>query len=171
MASQLTNIKSILFIFRYFYSFRLGIFDPVVYAQFNYPVARTVPFDTLIYRTKLIDEYAWMSRPENEKEMLEFARLQGELTKSILDSITGTEILIKVLNTIEESYSPEEISVKGTQGNQLYYSKQVQEKSALFKRDGLWVKKRKLWFIPLLFIAENIELKNIALPIINLCSP
>lgn len=114
----------------------LGTFDASVYAQFSYPVAAKVPFDTLIYQTKLSDEYAWMSRPENEKEMLAFARLQGELTKSILDSITGSETILEVMDSIEASYSPDEIVVKGAQGNLLYYSKQVQEKQALFRRDG-----------------------------------
>jgi protease II len=138
----------------------LGIIDASLYAQFNYPVARAVSFDTLIYQTKLSDEYAWMSRPENENEMLEFARLQGQLTESILDSITGTEIIIEVMNSIEESYNPEEISVKGVQGNQLYYSKQVQEKQALFRRDGYMGKEEEVMVFPMVINNRKYRIKK-----------
>ncbi|MBL0073991.1 MAG: hypothetical protein IPP34_20210 [Bacteroidetes bacterium] len=133
-----------------------GSFDSELYAQFNFPVARKVPFDTLIYQTKLSDEYSWMSRPENEEEMLAFARLQGELTKSILDSITGTEIIEEVLENIEKSYSPDEITIKGVQDNLLYYTKEAQEKPALFKRNGYIAKEEEVLPYPLLLTVENI---------------
>ena len=63
-------------------------------AQIKYPLARTEPFDTIIYGKKISDPYFWMSRKENEKEMLDFSRAQGKLTRSILDSIPGTETLM-----------------------------------------------------------------------------
>lgn len=134
----------------------LVTFDVSLYAQFNYPVARTVPFDTLIYQHKLSDEYAWMSRPENENEMLEFARKQGQLTESILDRITGTEIIMDVMKSIEESYSPDEISVKGVQGNQLYFSK----KGALFRRDGYMGKEEEVLVFPIVINNRKYRIKK-----------
>jgi len=37
---------------------------------FSYPITRTEAFDTVIYNKKLCDNYAWISRSENEVEML-----------------------------------------------------------------------------------------------------
>ncbi len=137
-----------------------GSFDSELYAQFNFPVARKVPFDTLIYQTKLSDEYSWMSRPENEEEMLAFARLQGELTKSILDSITGTEIIEEVLENIEKSYSPDEITIKGVQDNLLYYTKEAQEKPALFKRNGYIAKEEEVLPLPVVINSRKYRIKK-----------
>ncbi|MCZ2458491.1 MAG: hypothetical protein LC128_02600 [Chitinophagales bacterium] len=62
-------------------------------SQFAYPTVRKVPFDTILFHQNISDEYYWMSRKENEAEMLEFSKKQGKLTQQVLDSVTGTEIL------------------------------------------------------------------------------
>ena len=51
-------------------------------AQYNYPVVRTEPFDTIIYG-KINDPYFWMSRKANEKELLELTKAQVSLTRNI----------------------------------------------------------------------------------------
>lgn len=50
-------------------------------------------FDTVIYNKKISDDYFWMRRTANEKEMLDFSKQQGLLTQSILDGIPGTEAM------------------------------------------------------------------------------
>src|SRR5690606_33141912 len=92
------------------------------FAQFNYPVTKMEAFDTVIYNRKLTDNYAWLSRSENEKEMLNWSRQQGEFTNILLDSIPGTEILDSLFEKLYVP-KPDEIIVKGTQGNDVYYYK------------------------------------------------
>jgi len=53
------------------------------YAQLKYPAARKEAFDTVIYGRKLTDDYFWMSRKYNEKEVTEFSRQQGKLAQNI----------------------------------------------------------------------------------------
>ncbi len=64
-------------------------------AQFKYPASRKEPFDTVIYGKKISDEYFWMSRKENAEEVKEFSTQQGGFAQTILDSIPGTEIIMK----------------------------------------------------------------------------
>ncbi len=49
------------------------------YAQLKYPAARKEAFDTVIYDRKLSDDYFWMSRKYNEKEVIAFSKQQGKL--------------------------------------------------------------------------------------------
>jgi protease II len=104
-----------------FLSLLFGVFNLTLYAQFKYPAARKESFDTLIYQKKLRDDYSWLSRPENEKEMLGFAKAQGKFTEDILDSITGSELIRDVIQKLDDSYNPEEIVVRGVQGTLIYY--------------------------------------------------
>ncbi len=149
------NCKRVIFLFLIF-----GVFDSTLYAQFKYPTARKESFDTLIYQKKLSDEYSWMSRPENEKEMLEFAKAQGKFTEDILDSITGTELIRDVLKKIDDSYNPEEIVVRGVQGTQLYYYKPGQEKRALLRRDGYNGKEEKVMDLPIIINSNKYQVKK-----------
>ncbi|MCF8247085.1 MAG: prolyl oligopeptidase family serine peptidase [Saprospiraceae bacterium] len=102
-----------------------------VFAQYNYPVARTEPFDTLIFDQKISDEYFWMSRKNNEPEMLEFAKQQSNLTQSYLDSIPGTDA---IMNEIGDGYfalQNEIWNVKPANGG-IYYQRDIPE-------EGVWL--------------------------------
>lgn len=56
--------------------FYMSMVHTSTFAQITYPVARTEPFDTVIYGKKISDEYFWMSRQKHEKEMLDFCSQQ-----------------------------------------------------------------------------------------------
>ncbi|MEP6712224.1 MAG: hypothetical protein ABJA37_07410, partial [Ferruginibacter sp.] len=107
------------------------------YAQINYPFARQQNFDTVIYNQKLSDQYAWMSRPENETEMLAWAKAQGNFTDSLLDKISGDEKLYPIIEKLMQP-NDDEIIVKGIQGNNLYYLKMMPDKKRwLMKQQGI----------------------------------
>ena len=91
-------------------------------AQYNYPVVRTEPFDTIIYGKKINDPYFWMSRKANEKELLELTKAQVSLTRNILDSITGTEILLKEWEEDYSAFDDELWDLKAV-GNIIYYNR------------------------------------------------
>lgn len=104
-------------------------------AQLKYPVARTEPFDTVIYEKKISDAYFWMSRKENEKEMLDYCKQQGQLTKSILDSIPGTAL---IENDLGEAYAAlqDELWDLKSVGNYIYYQRDI-------PKEGTWLCRRK----------------------------
>jgi len=104
------------------------------FAQLIYPVARTETFDTLIYGKKISDEYFWMSRKEHEKEMLDFSKQQGKLTQTILDSLPGTEILLREWDEAYATLQDEIWSLKTT-GNAIYYQRDV-------PGEGTWLCRR-----------------------------
>lgn len=146
---------------KFFLVISLSLITSITYAQkIEYPAARKEVFDTTIYGVKLSDPYSWMSRPENEKEMLGFARMQGKLTESILDSITGTEILNAVYEKIMMADNPDEISVWGTQGNRLYYNKPNQDKLALYMRDAGSAKEEKILDLPVIINNKKYRVKK-----------
>ncbi|HMU46337.1 MAG TPA: hypothetical protein PKC72_08220 [Chitinophagaceae bacterium] len=103
-------------------------------AQFNYPVARTEPFDTLIYGKKISDPYFWMSRKANEKEMLDFSKAQVTLTKSLLDSIPGTETLMKEWGDAYGYFQDELWNLKAV-GKTIYYNRDI-------PGEGTWLCRR-----------------------------
>jgi len=95
-------------------------------SQFAYPTVRKLPFDTILFHQKISDEYYWMSRKENETEMLEFSKKQGKLTQQVLDSVTGTEILGQQLYEVFGEIQPEIWSMKPA-GGFLYYYRDIPE--------------------------------------------
>lgn len=103
-------------------------------AQYAYPIARTKTFDTIIYGQKLSDPYFWMSRKSNETEMLNYGRAQVLLTKSILDSVSGTE---KLLEQWSEAYDgiDDELWDLQTVGNTIYYNRYI-------PGEGVWLCRR-----------------------------
>ncbi len=111
------------------------IFIEISYAQFKYPFARKESFDTVIYGKKISDQYFWMSRKENEKEVTAFSRAQGQLAHSILDSITGTEIILtewdQAMNAIKD-----EIWNGRAVGDYIYYNREI-------AGEGVWFCRRK----------------------------
>ena len=114
------------------------------FAQFNYPVARTEVFDTLIYGKKINDSYFWMSRKVNEKEMLDFSKAEVQLTLSILDSIPGTKILLKEW---DEAYTSlqDELWILKASGNSIYYNRDIPDEGAwLCRRVTPDVKEEKI---------------------------
>ena len=127
-------IKSLYYCFILFF-FITGIASN---AQFKYPPARKQAFDTVIYNTKLSDEYRWMSLPDNKKEMEEYAREQGKLTEAMLDSISGTDMITALRKKVNESFSPDDMDVFGVQEKTMYYYKLVDGKNKwhLMNRQG-----------------------------------
>ncbi len=106
-------------------------------AQFKYPAARKEAFDTTIYGRKLSDDYFWMSRNINEKEVTEFSRQQGKLAQSILDSIPGSAIIEKEWKGAIAALDDEIWSGK-TVGQYIYYSRVIPEEGSWYcRRKGL----------------------------------
>ncbi|MGB4845292.1 MAG: prolyl oligopeptidase family serine peptidase, partial [Ferruginibacter sp.] len=112
----------------------LSLYTSYCFAQFNYPIARTEPFDTVIYGKKISDPYFWMSRTANKKEMLEFSRAQANLTLSLLDSIPGTEILLGEWDKAYASLQDELWALKAV-GSAIYYNRDI-------PGEGAWLCKR-----------------------------
>jgi len=104
-------------------------------AQFKYPAARKETFDTTIYGRKLSDDYFWMSRKYNEKEVTAFSRQQGKLAQSILDSIGGSAMIEKEWNEAFATLDDEIWNGK-TVGEYIYYSRVIPE-------EGTWYCRRK----------------------------
>lgn len=104
-------------------------------AQFKYPAARKETFDTVIYGRKLSDDYFWISRKYNEKEVKEFSRQQGKLAQSILDSIPGTATIEKEWNEAFATLDDEIWNGK-TVGEYIYYSRVI-------PKEGTWYCRRK----------------------------
>lgn len=121
-------------------SFRLYIFllfilcDFETVAQYNYPIARTEPFDTVIYGKKITDPYYWMSRKANEKEMIDFSKKQLTLTKSLLDSIPGTDTLLREWDEAYDALRDELWSLKAI-GTTIYYNRSI-------PNEGSWLCRR-----------------------------
>lgn len=107
----------------------------IAHAQLKYPVARTEPFDTVIYGKKISDHYFWMSRDHNEKEVTAFCRQQGKLAQTILDSIPGSNIIEKEWNEAFAALDDEIWNGK-TAGEYIYYSRFI-------TKEGTWYCRRK----------------------------
>ncbi|MCL6460694.1 MAG: prolyl oligopeptidase family serine peptidase [Flavobacterium micromati] len=104
-------------------------------AQFKYPTARKEAFDSLIHGRKLIDDYFWMSRKNNEKEVTEFSRQQSKLTQTIFDSIPGDSIIEKEWNDAFTTLD-DELWNGETVGEYIYYSRVI-------PKEGMWYCRRK----------------------------
>lgn len=105
------------------------------HAQFKYPVARTEPFDTVIFDQKISDEYFWLSRKSNEPEMLEFAKQQSKLTQHYLDSIPGTDAIMNEIGDAYYALQEELWNVKSVSGG-IYYQREIPD-------EGVWLCRRK----------------------------
>ncbi|MGZ8550518.1 MAG: prolyl oligopeptidase family serine peptidase [Chitinophagaceae bacterium] len=104
-------------------------------AQFKYPAARKEAFDTVIYGRKLSDDYFWMSRAYNEKEVIEFSRQQGKQAQTILDSIPGSTLIEKDWNEAIAALDDEIWNGK-TVGEYIYYNRVI-------SNEGTWYCRRK----------------------------
>jgi prolyl oligopeptidase len=104
-------------------------------AQFKYPSARKEVFDTVIYGRKLSDDYFWMSRKYNEKEVAEFSRQQGKIAQTTLDSIPGSTIIEKELGEAI-AVLDDEIWNGKTVDEYIYYSRVI-------PKEGTWYCRRK----------------------------
>src|SRR5690606_18913977 len=130
-------------------------------AQYNFPAIKKEAFDTVIYNRKLTDNYAWLSRPENEKEMLNWSRQQGEFTNNLLDSIPGTEILDTLFQKLYIP-KPDEIIVKGTQGNDIYYYKTMADGNRWLLRKSNNQDEEKIAKLPFTFHGKKFTAKKFA---------
>jgi len=106
-----------------------------IVAQLKYPVARKEHFDTTIYGAKITDDYFWMSRAANEKEMMDFGRQQVKLTQHILDSIPGTEMISNELGEAYAALQDELWNLKAI-NNYIYYQRDI-------PKEGVWLCRRK----------------------------
>lgn len=129
------NRKPMLISFRFYILTCLMLFSLFSFAQIDYPVARTQPFDTVIYGQQLSDPYFWMSRKANEAEMLDFCKAEVDITLDILDSIPGTEILLDEWDAAFIGLQDELWSLT-TVGNSIYYNRDI-------PGEGVWLCRRK----------------------------
>lgn len=109
------------------------ICNQAMQGQIKYPDARKEPFDTVIFKQKISDEYYWMSRKNNETEMLAFSKKQGELTRHVLDSVPGTEWLQNQLGEVFDELQPEIWALKPA-GGYLYYNRDIPNKGTTLCR-------------------------------------
>lgn len=113
-------------------------------AQIQYPIARKVPFDTIIQDIKIMDDYYWMSQPENRDETMDFCRAQANLSLSILNSIPGMDILQDEIDEVYSSMSEEIWNLQTAQGF-IYYNRDIPgEGATLCRRQGLNGEEEKL---------------------------
>jgi len=106
-------------------------------AQFQYPEAKREAFDTTIYDRRLSDDYFWMSRKSNEKEVTEFSMQQSQFAQSILDSIPGSDIIEQEWNDAFAALDDEIWDCK-TVGEYIYYSSVISEEGSWYcRRKGL----------------------------------
>jgi len=120
----------------------------IAQSVFSYPITRTEAFDTVIYNKKLSDNYAWLSRSENEVEMLAWAKNQSIFTNNVLDSISGNDIIEDLLDKIY-SANQNDVIVRGTQGNDIYYSRTMSDKKRwLLKKTNGYGKDEQIISIP-----------------------
>lgn len=94
------------------------------FSQFSYPVARKEPFDTTIFNIKMSDDYFWMSRAENEREMQDFSRQQGQLAQQVLDRIPGMDVLQKETEELFTAMQ-DEVWRMTTAGGNIYYYRDI----------------------------------------------
>ncbi len=120
--------------FRFYMLTLLACYNLSVLAQFNYPVARTEDFDTLIYGKKISDPYFWMSRKNNEKEMLDFSKAEVTLTRTLLDSVPGTETLMSEWENAYSYFQDELWNLKAV-GKSIYYNRDI-------PGEGTWLCRR-----------------------------
>ncbi len=140
----------------------LNVSNSIAQNTYSYPAAKTEAFDTLIYQQKLSDNYAWMSRPENEKELLNWAKAETNFTNEVLDSLNGNDTISKVYQDILSSLQ-EEIIVKGTQGNDVYYYKKMEDaKRWLVKKTSHEALEEKIMTLPFTFNGANYTAKKFA---------
>jgi prolyl oligopeptidase len=105
------------------------------YAQIKYPVAKKEAFDTVIYAKKISDDYFWMSRKSNEREVAEFSRQQTKLAQTLLDSIPGNALIEKEWNEAIAALDNEIWSGKAV-GEYIYYNRVI-------PNEGTWYCRRK----------------------------
>ena len=122
------------------------------HSQIKYPIPRKENFDTTIYNQKLVDPYFWMSRKENEEEMLAFSRAQTDLSRSMLDSIPGTET---IMEDWAASYSnlDDELWKLQTVRNNIYYSRYI-------PGEGSWICRRTSVDAPEEKILKNVQING-----------
>ncbi len=101
--------------------------------SFDYPAARKEPFDTTIFDITLSDDYFWMSRKENEKEMIDFSRQQGQLAQQVLDTLPGTGVLQGELGELFTGMQ-DEIWNLVPAGGYIYYYRDIPEEGATLCR-------------------------------------
>ena len=112
--------------------------------SFNYPVARKESFDTTIFGVALHDDYRWMDRKQNEKELHEFSRAQGTLALQVLDTIPGTEILQNEVNNLFIEMQDEVWNMTQAGGNLYYYRDIPGEGTTLCRRKDASAAEEKL---------------------------
>lgn len=150
-------MEKIIFIF-----FLLFEVVSITQAQVVYPTTPKVPYDTIIYSKNISDEFAWLSRPENEAQMLQWAKEQTNFTYNLLDGLPGTEILLSLLEKVNTP-NPDEIIVKGTQGNNIYYYKKLPDgqRWLLRKKEGENTEE-KILVVPFLVNGKKYSAKKFA---------
>jgi prolyl oligopeptidase len=124
-----------------------------VHAQFQYPVARTEPFDTFIYNQKISDNYFWMSRPQHQAEMQDFCKQQDAFAKTILDSIP---VPVWLEEDWGEAYAALDAELWGlsTVCNSLYYMRYVPD-------EGNWLCHRENISAPEEKILQRVEINGV----------
>lgn len=93
-------------------------------ASFDYPLARKEKFDTAIFDVPIADEYFWMSRKVNVKEVRDFSQKQGKFAQHLLDSIPGTDLLNEELGNLFASMQ-HEVWAMTTAAGYIYYYRDV----------------------------------------------
>src|SRR5690349_7790422 len=94
------------------------------FTQIQYRIARKVAFDTLIQGIKITDDYFWMSKSQNRKEVEDYCHQQTNLSLSVLDSIPGLDVLQTELDDVYASMADEIWNLQ-ISGEFIYYYRDI----------------------------------------------
>ena len=113
-------------------------------AQLIYPKARTEQFDTTVMGIRISAPYFWMERKENEAEMLQFCKEQGELAEQVINKISGLPLLEKEIGELYSGLQSEIWNLQ-TVGDYFYYYRDTEDQGpTLCRRKGLSGEEEKI---------------------------
>lgn len=128
-------------------SFSIG----TAFAQFNYPVTKTVEESDTYFGITYKDPYRWL---ENFKdpEVVKWFKQQADLSNSILNKISGRDELVAEWKKLDK-LQPPRINGRAYEGGRIFYRKTMpgENVSKLYYREG-YEGKEQLLFDPETFI-------------------
>ena len=135
----------------------------MLFAQYNYPVTKTVDSTETYYGVTYHDPYRWL---ENFKDsgVVNWFREQADLSKSILSKISGRDELVAEWKKLDK-LQPPQINGRNYEGGRIFYRKTMpgENVSKLYYREGM-DGKEQLLFDPTTYIPGKTLSIQSALP-------
>ncbi len=122
-----------------------------VFAQWNYPVTKTVDSSDIYFGVTYKDSYRWLENFKDSSAATWFKN-QAKLTDSILNKISGKDSLIAEWKQLDKLQPPFN-SIAGKENGRIFYQKKMpgEKVSKVYYREGM-DGKEQLLFDPLSYI-------------------